>query len=303
MKNQKKKHNKQLNIKDYKGYIAVLFGLFVILFVLIGIAIGMIRDVYLSDSASDTYISYTKEIESSMKVGPKESILKETKQETGLETQFDTETMESELETETIESDTKKEEKSIVDKNDPLLILINRNYPVPEDITYKLVKIADYHYIDERAYDDLQLMLKDAKKEGYDLIVCSSWRSRALQENLYANKIDEYLSYGYSVSQSEELAAFWVALPGTSEHEIGLAVDIVSEEYQHLDHDQADTAEQQWLMQHCHEYGFILRYPEDKQDITMIGYEPWHYRYVGKEAAKEIVEQGVCLEEYLGKTE
>ena len=77
----------------------------------------------------------------------------------------------------------------------------------------------------------------------------------------------------------------------------------VSERNQRLDHGQADTAEQQWLMQHCHEYGFILRYPEDKQDITMIGYEPWHYRYVGKEAAKEIMEQGVCLEEYLGEIE
>ena len=77
-------------------------------------------------------------------------------------------------------------------------------------------------------------------------------------------------------------------------------MDIVAKSYQHLDHDQANTNEQKWLMAHCQEYGFILRYPENKQDITHIGYEPWHYRYVGKEAAKEIMASGMCLEEYLG---
>ena len=120
-----------------------------------------------------------------------------------------------------------------------------------------------------------------------------------MQEKLYSNKLDEYLSYGYSQEKAKELAAFWVAVPGTSEHEIGLAVDIVSKWYQHLDHAQANTDEQQWLMKHCHEYGFILRYPEEKQELTRIGYEPWHYRYVGKTAAQEIMEYGLCLEEYL----
>ena len=297
---QKKKH---MNLKDYKGYIAILIGLFIILFVLLGIAVGMVRDTYFSDSIIETNILDSNEIETSALSDFKETLSKETNKETDSETQPDPITIESESETENLESEIKKDENSKADRNDPLLILINRNHPVPEDITYKLVKITDYHYIDERAFDDLQSMLKDGKKAGYDLLVCSSWRSRALQEKLYANKLDEYLSYGYSKSQSEELAAFWVALPGTSEHEIGLAVDIVSERNQRLDHGQADTEEQQWLMQHCHEYGFILRYPEDKQDITMIGYEPWHYRYVGKETAKEIMEQGVCLEEYLGETE
>ena len=298
---QKKKH---MDLKDYKGYIAILIGLFIILFVLIGIAVGMVRDTFFSDSIIETNILDSNEIETSALSDLKKTLSKETNKETDSETQSVTKNMESESEAEIMESDIKRDEKnSAVDKDDPLLILINRNHPVPEDITYKLVKITDYHYIDERAFDALQSMLKDGKKAGYDLLVCSSWRSRALQEKLYANKLDEYLSYGYSKSQSEELAAFWVALPGTSEHEIGLAVDIVSERNQRLDHGQADTEEQQWLMQHCHEYGFILRYPEDKQDITMIGYEPWHYRYVGKEAAKEIMEQGVCLEEYLGETE
>ena len=86
---------------------------------------------------------------------------------------------------------------------------------------------------------------------------------------------------------------------GASEHELGLAVDIVSAEYQILEEEQENTPEQQWLMEHCQEYGFILRYPEYKQDLTGVGYEPWHYRYVGVEAAREIMAQGICLEEYL----
>lgn len=271
---------KKFKLKDYKGYIVMLMGLFIILFVLISIAIGMIRDQYGFDSAEDR----ENEIET-------ENIKESSDQkDTGSE-------MESETEIETVGNHFS------VNKDDPLLVLINRHHPVSTDIRYTLVKIEEEHYIDERAYDDLQKMMSDAEKAGYELVICSSWRSYEVQETLYNNKIDEYLSYGYSKEEAKELAAFWVALPGTSEHEIGLALDIVSKWYQHLDHDQAYTAEQEWLMEHCYEYGFILRYPEDKQDMTYIGYEPWHYRYVGKEAAKEITEQGLCLEEYLGEVE
>jgi len=90
-----------------------------------------------------------------------------------------------------------------------------------------------------------------------------------------------------------------VALPGTSEHQTGLAVDIVDAGYQSLDEKQERTAVQQWLMKNSWRYGFILRYPNHKSDITGIYYEPWHYRYVGKEAAKEIYEKDICLEEYI----
>ena len=91
-----------------------------------------------------------------------------------------------------------------------------------------------------------------------------------------------------------------VAVPGTSEHQLGLALDIVDMNHQILDESQEETDTQQWLMAHSWEYGFILRYPNDKSEITGIIYEPWHYRYVGRDAAREIYEQGVCLEEYLG---
>ena len=267
----KKKQTKKFDIKNYKGYMIVLILLFTILFVLIGIAIGMIRDQYVM----------------------KEPTYSESKIESEV---VETETI-HETETTFIKSD------HSVDEEDPLLILINRDHPVPKDLDYKLVQIEDEYYIDERVLADLQKMLSDAKDAGHELVVCSAWRSFELQETLYHNKMDEYLSYGYAYSEAREQAAFWVALPGTSEHEVGLAVDIVSEWYQHLTHDQADTAEQQWLMEHCHEYGFILRYPEDKQDITHIGYEPWHYRYVGKGAAKDIKASGLCLEEYLNAVE
>ena len=90
-----------------------------------------------------------------------------------------------------------------------------------------------------------------------------------------------------------------MAVPGTSEHQLGLAVDIVDRSNQNLDESQEDTAVQQWLMAHSWEYGFILRFPTGKSDITGIIYEPWHYRYVGRDAAKEIYDRGICLEEYL----
>ena len=90
-----------------------------------------------------------------------------------------------------------------------------------------------------------------------------------------------------------------VAVPGTSEHQLGLAVDLVSSEYTGLDERQEETGSYQWLVKHCAEYGFILRYPNDKTEITGIIYEPWHFRYVGVEAAREIMDQGICLEEYL----
>ena len=266
---------KKFKLRDYKGYVFILIILVVILFVLLGMAAGMIRKQFGQEMVQSSEIKNKSD---------KETIL-QTLDES--ETQTNTET------------ETYLEEES----NDSLLVLINKDHPVPEDLQYKLVKIEEHHYIDERAYSDLQNMLTDAKNDGYELVICSSWRSYALQEKLYENKIEEYLSDGYSEKEAEELAAFWVAVPGSSEHEIGLALDIVSKWYQHLTHDQAYTPEQQWLMMHCHEYGFILRYPENKQEITNIGYEPWHYRYVGEKAAKVIMEQGLCLEEYLMEVE
>ena len=179
------------------------------------------------------------------------------------------------------------------------LILVNPWNPLPEDFSVHLTELRNGHAIDERAYCDLQSMMDAARSEGLSPLLCSSYRSIEKQEYLYNKKVSYYLSQGYSQTDSENEAAKWIAKPGTSEHHTGLALGIVSMNYQLLDEEQENTPEQQWLMEHAHEYGFILRYPQNKSEITGIYYEPWHYRYVGKTVAKEIYKQGICLEEYL----
>lgn len=180
------------------------------------------------------------------------------------------------------------------------LVLVNGSHFMEDGYVPKLAEVEDDYYFDVRAVKDLQEMLKAGREEGMDFRVCSAYRTMEKQISLYDNKVsnlmrEEDLSYEEACRQ----AGNTVAVPGTSEHQLGLAVDIVAKDYQILDEKQADTKEAKWLKEHCHEYGFILRYPLDKTEETGIIFEPWHYRYVGKEAAKEIMEQGICLEEYL----
>lgn len=182
---------------------------------------------------------------------------------------------------------------------DELLTLVNYKNKIPENWEVNLVPLNNQQSIDQRAYQELQDMLNDAKKAGLQILVCSSYRTYDKQKELFVNKVGEYLKEGYSYNEAQEAASMWVAKPNTSEHQLGLAVDLVSKCNQRLDSSQEKTDEQQWLIKNCWHYGFILRYPVDKSDITKIGYEPWHYRYVGKEHAKKIMEQGVCLEEYI----
>ena len=179
------------------------------------------------------------------------------------------------------------------------LILVNSALPLPENYSLSLAELRNGHAVDERIYPDLQAMMDAARAEGLNPLICSSYRSLEKQESLFENKVSEYLSHAYSQEEAEIEAAKWVAKPGTSEHHTGLAVDIVSMDYQLLDEAQETTPEQQWLLQNAHNYGFILRYPNNKSEITGIYYEPWHYRYVGKDVASEIYTQELCLEEYL----
>jgi D-alanyl-D-alanine carboxypeptidase len=182
---------------------------------------------------------------------------------------------------------------------DELLTLVNFENTIPKDWKVDLVQLNNGKSVDRRIYDDLIAMLQAAKSEGLNPLICSSYRTNEKQEQLYQNKVSEYLSQGYSKVEASDKAAFWVARPGTSEHQLGLAVDIVSTKNQRLDRSQENTVEQQWLIQNSWKYGFVLRYPTNKNSITGVGYEPWHYRYVGKEHAKKINELGVCLEEYV----
>ena len=167
------------------------------------------------------------------------------------------------------------------------LILVNRNSYIPDD--YK---------VDSRIYPELQEMFNDARAQGYGLFVREGYRTQEEQQQLLDEKIEAYENEGKSKSEAKKLAEQWVAIPGTSEHQLGIAVDI-----------NADTTKSSsddvysWLAENAHKYGFIKRYPSDKTDITGVINEPWHYRYVGKEAALEIYSQGMCLEEYIDTLE
>lgn len=180
------------------------------------------------------------------------------------------------------------------------LTLVNASHPLPGQYSPELSSIDENgEQFDSRAADALQSMLDRMRDEGLSPVVCSGYRSRELQQTLFENRVERCLEEGVPEEDAEQEAARYVARPGTSEHELGLAADIVSENYQLLVEEQENTAEQQWLMSHCTEYGFILRYPKDKTSLTGVSYEPWHYRYVGEKAAREIMAQGLCLEEYL----
>lgn len=149
---------------------------------------------------------------------------------------------------------------------------------------------------DARAVDDLNAMCEAALEDGVSLSVISAHRTYDYQKMLYDNEVAEYKAYNPGCSEDEALkgAATEVARPGTSEHNLGLAVDFNSVEQSF---EQTDAFE--WLNEHCTEYGFILRYSPSTQDITGVIYEPWHYRYVGKENAKKIKKSGLTLEEYV----
>lgn len=188
--------------------------------------------------------------------------------------------------------------KKAADLSDWKLLLINRENPLASNFSVDTTTLKNGQKVDERIASALDDMIKGARAQGLSPVICSGFRTREKQQELFDAQVQRFLGQSCTPEQAREKAGQWVAVPGTSEHESGLAVDIVSLENQNLNETQADTPEQQWLMKNAHRYGFILRYPSDKTEVTGITYEPWHYRYVGKEAAKQIYESGVCLEEY-----
>ncbi len=180
------------------------------------------------------------------------------------------------------------------------LLLANGENPLPEGFGVpELTEVGNGFSVDSRIYPSLRQMLDDCRAQGLDPLICSAYRSREKQTELFERKVQEYLPGAADRQEAEEQAAAWVNRPGTSEHQTGMALDIVDRSYQLLDRKQEETAVQQWLLANCADYGFILRYPADKEAVTGVSYEPWHYRYVGTEAAREIMDGGLCLEEYL----
>lgn len=167
------------------------------------------------------------------------------------------------------------------------LILVNPDNAMPEGMEVETASTESGYEVDARVKEPLEEMLAACREAGYSPQIISAFRTRETQQYLYdttANKND-------------------TAKPGHSEHECGLAIDIIDSSSagwaDPLIDEQEELPAQIWLMENCQDYGFILRYPKDKEDITQIIYEPWHYRYVGKEHATKIMESGVCLEEYI----
>lgn len=191
----------------------------------------------------------------------------------------------------------------VFDKSDWRLVLINKQHSIPDDYTFTLGTIAGQMQCDERIIEELRAMLQAAKDDGVKLTVCSPYRSPDRQVMLFERKIKRYMARGMSYMEAYQLASQAVTVPGNSEHEIGLALDIVCDTYKSLDAGFGDTEAGKWLAANSYRYGFILRYPEGKEYVTGIEYEPWHFRYVGVEAATVITEQGITLEEFWERLE
>ena len=187
----------------------------------------------------------------------------------------------------------------VFNKNDWNLLLVNKQHTIPEDYEFTLGTIKGSMRCDERIIEPLTQMFAAAKEDGVNLIVCSPYRDMARQEYLFDRKMKSFIRSGMSYVDAYKTASITVTVPGASEHQIGLAVDIISDTYSALDIGFADTSAGQWLAKHSCEYGFILRYPLGKEEITGIQYEPWHFRYVGVDAAKIITEDGITREEFV----
>lgn len=191
------------------------------------------------------------------------------------------------------------------DQDDWRLVLINPTHAIEQELDIQLTEVNGYRF-DSRVAGKVRELIAAAQSDGISLAIISGYRTMERSRVLYANKVAEYRAMGYDEASAKVEAAKWVAPPGTSEHHSGLAMDIVSSGYYNRYSDLVEAFENDpeavWLRENCARFGFILRFPKDKTAITGINYEPWHFRYVGEEHAKKIMEQGLCLEEYLGET-
>ena len=184
------------------------------------------------------------------------------------------------------------------------LRVVNAANPLPENFSVDTAEIRGYdnRTFDARAAKALEAMLADAESAGNKLYLVSAYRSISRQKALFERKTNFYKEKGLAQNEAEAEAAKWVARPGTSEHNLGLAADIVSADWYKTHSDLTQDFDQTpafaWLRAHAADYGFILRYPKGKESITGVFYEPWHYRYVGKAFAESITKSELALEEF-----
>jgi len=171
--------------------------------------------------------------------------------------------------------------------NGKAVLMTNPWHPVPEDYSIDLIDFRGYR-IDRNIQEPLQQMLSDCRAAGHYYTIKSAYRSKATQQWLWDDRVAQHMAEGMSRTQAVAYTSQTVAVPGHSEHQTGLALDI-----------SGGQAMYDWLAEHCWDYGFILRYPDDRVDITGIVYEPWHFRYVGTELSLELEALGLCMEEYM----
>lgn len=181
------------------------------------------------------------------------------------------------------------------------LLLVNDWNPLPDgyDAEVSFTTVTGGKQMDSRVTDAVERMIKDASQ--YQLAVVSAYRPKEEQDTLYWRKVKQYTDKGYSDLEAQKVGGTIVKRPGFSEHNCGLAMDVGGSGDYTLEETFANTPAYTWLIDHCADYGFILRFPQGKEDITGVIYEPWHYRYVGVEAARYIMDNDLCLEEYLAQ--
>lgn len=187
------------------------------------------------------------------------------------------------------------------------LILVNREHPLPEDFSVEMETVQEAKDIDARIVEPYKNWMNAALEAGYNIFLASSYRSVELQETNYNNSIQRYINEGHSEEEAIKLTEDYIALPGSSEHHTGLAIDIAEMSWFDSGHGlepEYDTQESQhWLVDTAADYGFVLRFPEDKEEATGISYESWHFRYVGEENAKFMEKYNLALEEYVALLE
>lgn len=193
-----------------------------------------------------------------------------------------------------------------VSTDDWNLILVNGENPIPEDHEVNLADIGG-EQVDERIVSNWYSWQEAAANNGFNVFVASGYRDVGLQETNYNNTLQSYINEGYSEEEARSLTEEYLTQPGHSEHHTGLAIDLLDSEWaaagRGLETEFETQESQQWLVETMADFGFILRYPEGKEEVTGIQYEPWHFRFVGGENAQFMNEYDLVLEEYISLLE
>lgn len=179
-----------------------------------------------------------------------------------------------------------------------LLSLVSHNEPLEQEYEPRLADVREVS-VDERCALQLEQMLADCEAAGFEPVALKGYVSREEQTLLFEEQVAWLIANGTPEEEAPGKALWDVFYPGTDEHELGLAVDIVDSGYRTLAEPQSQTGTYKWLRDNAHKYGFVLRYPDGKFDLTGRYFSPWHYRYVGEEAATQMYQLELCLEEYL----